>query len=513
MLGNLLESGTWAVIVATGLAGLVVGYLVRHYLGSRRIRTAESRARRIEEEIETRQKELLLEAQEAALQIRREAEEEIERRRAASQRQESRLQSRRESLDKKIESIEKRQSRLAKRQARLKRITREVEGLRAEQIEALERLSSLSTDQAKELLLQRVEEESRQDMARVLREVEQQLKEDADRLAQKVISVAVQRAASEHVAESTVATVPLPSDDMKGRIIGKQGRNIRAMEAALGVDLIVDDTPEAVTISCFDPVRRETARLALTKLILDGRIHPARIEELVAKTKEEMQATLMEEGERALYELGLPRLPDEIVQLLGRLKYRTSYGQNQLSHAMETARIAATLAAELGANVEWVKEGALLHDLGKAVSHETEGPHALIGAEIVRRHRRPEAVVNAIESHHHEVDQRFVESVIVESADAISGARPGARRESLEHYLKRLRALEEVATSFDGVKTAYAIQAGREVRIIVKPEEVDDLAAIHLSKDVARKIEESLEYPGQVKVMVIRETRAVDHAK
>ncbi len=513
MAGNLLESGTWAIILATGLAGLVVGYLARHYLGSRRVRDAESRARRIEEETETRQKELLLEAQEAALRIRREAEEENERRRAATQRRESRLQRRRESLDRKIESLDKRRSRLDKRQTRLKQMTHEVEELRAQQIEALERLSSLTTEEAKELLLQRVEEESRQDMARVLREVEHELKEDADRVAQKIISVAVQRAASEHVAESTVATVPLPSDDMKGRIIGKQGRNIRAMEAALGVDLIVDDTPEAVTISCFDPVRRETARLALTKLILDGRIHPARIEELVAKTKEEMHATLMEEGERALYELGLPRLPDEMVELLGRLKYRTSYGQNQLSHALETARIAATLAAELGANVEWVKEGALLHDIGKAISHETEGPHALIGAEIARRHRRPEAVVNSIESHHHEVDQRFVESVIVESADAISGARPGARRESLEQYLKRLRALEDVATSFDGVKTAYAIQAGREVRIIVKPEEIDDLAAIHLSKDVARKIEESLEYPGQVKVMVIRETRAVDHAK
>jgi ribonuclease Y len=350
-------------------------------------------------------------------------------------------------------------------------------------------------------------------MARVIREVEAEAKEEADRRARELVTDAIQRIASDQVAEVAVSTVPLPSDDMKGRIIGRQGRNIRALENATGVDLVVDDTPEAVLLSCFDPVRREVARVALTKLILDGRIHPARIEKVVTKSKEEVNQVIREAGEQASIDAGVPGLHPEILRLLGRLKFRTSYGQNQLAHAVETAHLARILASELGANIQVAKAGALLHDLGKAVDHEVEGAHALIGADIAKRYGVPPAVVNCIASHHGEAERESLESVIVEAADAISGARPGARRESLETYVKRIKALEEVASSFDGVAESYAIQAGREIRIIVKPEQIDDLAAIQLSKHVAKAVEENLQYPGQIRVTVIRETRAVDFAK
>jgi ribonuclease Y len=350
-------------------------------------------------------------------------------------------------------------------------------------------------------------------MARLIREIEDEAREEADRKARKIVTVAIQRVASDQVSEVAVSTVPLASDDMKGRIIGRQGRNIRALEKATGVDLVVDDTPEAVLLSCFDPVRREVARVALTRLVLDGRIHPARIEKVVAEARQDVDKIIREAGEQAAIEAGVPGLRPEILNLLGRLKFRTSYGQNQLDHAVETAHLAGIMATELGANVQVAKAGALLHDLGKAVDHEMEGPHALIGADLARRYGISNAVIECISAHHGEAESESLEAIIVEAADAISGARPGARRESLEAYVKRVKALEEVANSFEGVGESYAIQAGREIRIIVKPEQIDDLAAIELSKNVAKAVEENLQYPGQIKVTVIRETRAVDFAK
>ncbi len=379
--------------------------------------------------------------------------------------------------------------------------------------QALEAVAQMSREEAKQELLAAVEETARQDMARIIREIEQEAKEEGERRARKILTVAIQRMASEHVAEMTVASVDLPSDELKGRIIGRGGRNIRAFEQATGVDVVVDDTPEAITISCFDPVRREIARRAMERLVSDGRIHPGRIEKVVAEARKEVEQVIREEGERAVYEAGVTGLHPELVKLLGKLRFRTSYGQNQHAHAIETAKLAALIAAELGADVEVARLGGLLHDVGKAVDFEVEGTHARIGAELCRRYGVPEEVVHCVESHHHEVKQQSLEAIIVEVADAISGARPGARRESLEQYIKRIRALEDLASSFAGVAECYAIQAGREIRVIVKPEEIDDLAAIQLSRDIARKIEEGMEYPGQIKVTVIRETRAVDYAK
>ncbi|MCB0226518.1 MAG: ribonuclease Y, partial [Anaerolineae bacterium] len=385
--------------------------------------------------------------------------------------------------------------------------------LNEQRLAELERISAMTRDEAKDELLKMVESDARQDMARITRQVEADIKQEADRKAREIIVMAMQRVASDQVSETVVSAVPLPSDDMKGRIIGRQGRNIRAFENATGVDVIVDDTPEAIILSGFDPVRREVARLAMSRLITDGRIHPARIEKLVIKAREEVDQAIKEAGEQAIYDAGVRRLHPEIIKLLGRLQYRTSYGQNQREHAVEASRLAVIIANEVGADVEVSREGALLHDIGKAVDHEVEGPHAVIGADIAKRYGVSAKVVNCIASHHHEVEQECLEAVIVEVADAISGARPGARRESLENYVKRIKALEEVAHSFKGVEEAFAIQAGREVRIIVRPEEVDDYEAIKMSKDIARQVEENLQYPGQIKVTVIRETRAVDYAK
>ncbi len=500
-------------LVGAALVGFALGYVIRQYLVTGKVKAARAEAERLLAEAETKQKEMLLEAKDEVLKTLREGEEELKHKRRQLRNQEERLQKRQETLERRLEPIEQRERKLVADERKLKQIEDNLEELRQKRIQELEAVSSLSRDQAKELLLSEVEAESRQDVARVIRQVEQEAKEEADRTARKIITEAVQRYASEEVAELTVSTVDLPTDELKGRIIGRGGRNIRALENAAGVDLIVDDTPEAVTISSFDPVRREIARLALTKLIVDGRIHPGRIEDVVAKSRKEVEAIIQEEGERAVFDLGFTGMHPELVKLLGRLKYRTSYGQNQLQHAIETAHLAGMMAAELGADVKLAKEAGLLHDIGKAVGHEVEGPHALIGADLARRYGKSAAIVNAIASHHREEEAESVEAILVEAADAISGARPGARRESLETYIKRIKALEEVASSFPGISESYAIQAGREIRIMVKPEEVDDLAILHLSKEVAKKVEETLEYPGQIKVTVIRETRAVDYAK
>ena len=500
-------------LLAAALVGFSLGYVIRQYLAAGKVKAAGVEAERLLVEAEAKQKEMLLEAKDEVLNTLREGEEELKQKRRRLRNQDERLQRRQESLERRLEPLENRERKLAAQERRLKQEEDDLERIRQRRMEELEAVSSLSRDEAKGLLLQEVEAESRQDMARVIREVEQETKEEADRTARKIITEAIQRYASQEVAALTVSTVDLPSDELKGRIIGRGGRNIRALENAAGVDLIVDDTPEAVTISSFDPVRREIARLALTKLIMDGRIHPGRIEQVVAKSRQEVQGIIQEEGERAVFDVGLTGMHPEVVKLLGRLKYRTSYGQNQLQHAIETAHLAGMMAAELGADVRLAKEGGLLHDIGKAVDHEVEGPHALIGADIARRYRKSPSLVNIIASHHREEEAQSVEGILVEAADAISGARPGARRESLELYVKRIKALEEVARSFPGIGECYAIQAGREIRILVKPDEVDDLAMLHLSKDIARRVEESLEYPGQIKVTIIRETRAVDYAK
>ncbi len=389
----------------------------------------------------------------------------------------------------------------------------EIEARHVEIMSELERVSNMTQDEAKSQLLAEVERESQADMVRIIRQIEEEAQREGERRARELIADAIQRVASEHVAEITVSVVPLPSDDMKGRIIGRNGRNIRAFESEAGVDVIVDDTPEAVTISCFDPVRREVARRSMEKLVLNGRIHPAHIEKVIQQVRQEVDKLIVEEGERAAFDSGVPGLHPQIIKMLGRLKFRTSYGQNQLAHAVETANLSAVIAAELGANVDAAKAGGLLHDLGKAMDHDVEGTHAAIGADFCKRYGVKGPIVNIIASHHHEVEQESVEAVIVEAADAISGARPGARRESLEEYIKRVRALEEVANSFDGVQESYALQAGREIRVIVRPEDIDDLTAARLAREVAKKIEEGMNYPGQIKVTIIRETRAVDYAK
>ncbi|HIQ00970.1 MAG TPA: ribonuclease Y [Anaerolineales bacterium] len=506
----------WKVIlgVVTALTlGLTLGYLLARLGGRSQIRRAQAEARRTLEEAGNQARAAILAAKDEAVRIRNDAQAEVSRWRANLRREEERLQGRREKLDQRQETLDRREQSLNKRQSALDRRRNEVERLRQERLKALERVAQMTQEEAKQELLAAVEESVRQDMARIIREIEQEAKEEGERRARKILTVAIQRMASEQVAELTVASVDLPSDEMKGRIIGRGGRNIRAFEQAAGVDVVVDDTPEAITISCFDPVRREVARRAMERLVTDGRIHPGRIEKVVADARKEVEQVIREEGERAVYEAGVPALHPELVKLLGRLYFRTSYGQNQHAHAIETAKLAAMIAAELGADVEVARMAGLLHDIGKAVDFEVEGTHALIGADLCRRYGVPDEVVHCVEAHHREVEPQTVEAVIVEAADAISGARPGARRESLEHYIKRIRALEDLASSFAGVSESYAIQAGREIRIIVKPEEMDDLGAIQLSRDIARKIEEGMEYPGQIKVTVIRETRAVDYAK
>lgn len=481
-------------------------------IGNRR-KLAEEEAIRLTSEADARAKQLEIEARDQALKLTTESEETVKRRRAEIDREVERNDRRREELEKRIERLETREKDLNKRQSVLDKRKQELDKVFEERKLELERVAQMTREEARNELLTAVEQEARGDMARRIREVDEELKTEADRRARDVIASTIQRIASDQVSELTVSVVTLPTDEMKGRIIGRNGRNIRAFEQATGVDVVVDDTPEAVTLSSFDPVRREVAKRALSKLVLDGRIHPARIEKLVEDARKEVDKVIREEGENAAYQAGVPGLHPEILKLLGRLKFRTSYGQNQHAHSIETAHLAGMIGAELGADVAICKMGGLLHDLGKSIDHEVEGTHALIGAEFCKRYGVNERVINAIASHHHEVEQEYVESVIVEAADAISGARPGARRESLETYIKRVRALEEIANSFEGVEASYALQAGREVRVIVRPESIDDLAALRVARDIARRIEESMQYPGQIKVQVIRETRAIEFAK
>ena len=504
------------ILVAAVLAlavGLGLGFWIWRYVVQDKLKNQLQQA---EQELEQAEKEagaVVLAAKDEVLEIRNTAEKELERRRGALRREEERLQQRREKVDQRQERLEQQRQSLNKRQSAMDRTRNKLEEAQKEQMAALERVAGLSRAEAKQELLEAVKEDSRQDMARVIRQVEAAAQEEADTRARKIVTYAIQRMASDQVAEMTVSAVLLSSDDMKGRIIGRGGRNIRAFEKAAGVDVVVDDTPEAVTISCFDPVRREVARRAMERLVVDGRIHPARIEKVIADSQKEVDRVIREEGERAAYESGVHGLRPEILRLLGRLKFRTSYGQNQHAHAVETAKLAAMIAEELGADAKIARMAGLLHDIGKAIDFETEGTHASIGADLCRRYGIPAKVVNCIAAHHHEAEQDSLEAIIVEAADAISGARPGARRESLDLYLKRIHALEEIASSFKGVAESYAIQAGREIRIIVRPDEIDDLATVQLSRDIAKQIEEGMEYPGQIKVTVIREVRAEGVAK
>lgn len=504
------------LLIGVVLGAAIAAFVTRAVMQPRVAATIAAADAEIAEKREVAEREsenILRTSREAAQDIRLEAEKAIERRYQDLARAEERVDRRGANQDTQAKNLEQREQLINKRQSRLDKRQNELSNLEQEHRQKLEEIAAMTTDEARGVLIQQVEKEAQQDLARVMREIDNRAKETAEEQARKIIALAIQRLASEQVADMVVSVVPLPSDEMKGRIIGRNGRNIRAFEQAAGVDIIVDDTPEAVTVSSFDPVRREVARRALAKLITDGRIHPARIEKLISDAQEEVERVIKESGEQAAYEANVHGLHPEILKTLGRLKYRTSYGQNQLQHAVEAAHIAAMLAAELGANIETAKMGALLHDLGKAMDHDQEGTHAQLGAEFAKRFKVPPIVVNAIASHHHEVEQESIEAIIVEAADAISGARPGARRENLENYIKRVRTLEEIATSFTGVESAYALQAGREIRILVKPNQIDDLAAVRLSKEISKNIEDSMQYPGQIQVTVIRETRAVGFAK
>lgn len=491
----------------------LISYLVIRRLNARFRREQQNRADNVITLANEEARQIEIAARDRALKVMQDAEADLGRRRAELSREEERLQKRRTELDHRVERLEQREMTLNKRQSAIDKRSNEIEKLYSDQFAELQRVAQLTTSEAREELLERTEKEARADMARIIRQIEAEARFEGDRRARDIIADAIQRVASDHVSEITTSIVVLPNEEMKGRIVGRNGRNIRSFEQAAGVDVIVDDTPEAVTISCFDPVRREVARRALDRLIQDGRIHPAHIEKILGEEEREVERVVVEAGEQAAFDAGVAGLNPEILRILGRLKYRTSYGQNQLAHAVEVSKLAAVIGSELGANVEVCKAGALLHDLGKAMDHNTEGTHAMIGAEFARRHGVSAKVCNIIASHHHEVEQESVEAVIVEAADAISGARPGARREDLEQYIKRLRVLEEIANAQKGVSQSYAIQAGREVRIIVRPDDVDDLAATRLARDVAKKIEETMQYPGQIKVTVIRETRAIDFAK
>ena len=512
-----LEIALIAGIVVMAVVGFFVGVAYRKRVSEREIGSAETEATRLINEAirsgESRKKEMLLEAKEEIHKSRTEYEKEVKEQRAELTKQERRLQQKEESLDKKTENFEKKEEELARRMDEVAKVKEETEAVKKAHLATLEQISGLSQEQAKQFLLKTVEEEIRHDTAMKIKEIEQELKDTSEEKAREILSIAIQRCAADHAAEATVSVVPLPNDEMKGRIIGREGRNIRTLETITGVDLIIDDTPEAITVSSFDPVRREVARLALEKLIADGRIHPTRIEDCVEKARKDVDRTIREEGERACYETGVHGLNPELIKILGRQKYRTSYGQNVLNHSIEVAHIAGLMASELGVDVTMAKRAGLLHDLGKSIDHEVEGSHVQLGADLARKYKENPVVVNAIEAHHGDVEPKTVIAVLIQAADAVSAARPGARRENVENYIRRLQKLEELTGSYPGVEKAFAIQAGREVRIMVKPEEVTEDNMILLARDIAKQIEAELEYPGQIKINVIRETKAVEYAK
>jgi ribonuclease Y len=493
--------------------GIGVGYFVRQLVANREIQRTRKEAQKLLDEATTKYDELLLAARQEAIKVGNAAEADSKERRLEIQRLEKRASQRAESLERKLEGVERRERDLETKKKDAEKITADLQAIRDKQLSKLESISGTSSAEAKDLLFQMLKQEVEEEAARQVRTWEAQIKGEADERVREILATAIQRCATDVVSETTVSAVPLPSDEMKGRLIGREGRNIRALEQATGVDLIIDDTPEAVTISSFDPVRREVARLALNRLILDGRIHPARIKEIVDRTKAEVEATVRSEGERAAYEAGVTGLHPELIKLLGQLKYRTSYGQNVLLHSLEVSHLAGMMASEIGVNVTAAKKAGLLHDIGKAVDHQIQGPHALIGADLVKQWDRNPEIVQAVAEHHGEAETSTVLGFVVAAADAISGSRPGARRESLEQYLKRVKDLEDIAADFPGVEKAYAIQAGREVRVMVKPEKIDDLGAVRLARDISKKIEESLTYPGQIRVVVIRETTAIEYAK
>ena len=506
-----------AVFIVSAVVFFVAGTTYRKKIAEKEIGSAEEEARRIINEAikggENKKREMLLEAKEEIHKSRSENEKELKERRTEIQKQERRLQQKEESLDKKLDAHEKKEEDLAKRIAAIQQQQEEVASLKRSQMEVLEKISGLTQEEARAEILRGVEEDVRHEKAVKIKEIEAEIKDEADSLAREIVATAIQRCAADHAAEATVSVVPLPNDEMKGRIIGREGRNIRTLETITGVDLIIDDTPEAITVSSFDPVRREVARLALEKLIADGRIHPTRIEDMVEKSRREVDHTIKVEGERATFETGIHNLHPELIKLIGRQKYRTSYGQNVLNHSIEVAHIAGLLAGELGVDVTLAKRAGLLHDLGKSVDHEMEGSHVQLGVELAKKYKENPVVINAIEAHHGDVEPQTVIACLVQAADAISAARPGARRENVENYIRRLEKLEELTGSFPGVDKAYAIQAGREVRVMVKPEEVTEDNMVLLAHDLAQKIEAELEYPGQIKVNVIRETKAVEYAK
>ena len=499
------------------LIGILVGIQIRKKKAEREISSAEDEAKRIINEAiksaESKKREALLEAKEEILKNRAEYEKEVKERRADMQRQERRLQQKEENIDRKTDAIEKKEEALAEKYDAILKEQDEIKLIKRSQTEMLERISGFTADQAKEYLIQQVESEVTHETAMKIKEIEARAKDEADQRAREIVATAIQRCAADHVAEITVSVVPLPNDEMKGRIIGREGRNIRTLETLTGADLIIDDTPEAITVSCFEPVRREVARLALEKLIADGRIHPTHIEEMVEKARREVDAVIRAEGERAVLETGVRGVHPELQKLLGRLHYRTSYGQNVLQHSIEVSHIAGMMAAELGADVTAAKRAGLLHDIGKAVDHEMEGTHIQLGVEFCRKYKEKEDIIHAIQAHHGDVECKTLVACLVQAADAVSAARPGARRENLENYIKRLEKLEEITSDYPGVEKSYAIQAGREVRVMVKPEQVSEDQMVILAHDLARRIESELEYPGQIKVHVLRETKVVEYAK
>ncbi|MEW5829784.1 MAG: ribonuclease Y [Chloroflexota bacterium] len=504
---------TLLTALLTLIIGLIGGFFINRLINAKALREQQQKAESILNGANEQARLIEKQARDSAAKIVQSAEQEIKERRIELTRESERLDKRRADLDSRADRLEQREVALNKRQSSMDRRANEVDRIHEQQMERLQEISQMTNDEARGILMAEVEKEARADMARIYRQIEAEAREEGEKRARKLIADAIQRVASEHVSEVTSSVVPLPNEEMKGRIVGRNGRNIKAFEQAAGVDVIVDDTPEAVTISCFDSVRREVGRRALSRLILDGRIHPAHIEKIVNDETKAVEKVIAESGEQAAFDANIAGLHPEVLRMMGRLKFRTSYGQNQLAHAVEVSKLAGILAAELGANVEISKQGGFLHDIGKAMDHNQEGTHALLGAEFCKRYGVNPKVVNAIASHHHEVEQESIEAVIAEAADAISGARPGARREDLEAYIKRIKALEDLSMSFKGVNEAFAIQAGREVRIIVRPEEIDDLESTRLARDIAKQIEETMQYPGQIKVTVIRETRAVDYAK